>query len=110
MIYSQEGRWQRNCDLEIKQQSRSIRAKTPSPEWIGATTLSKDWVNSDLSLTKEVQHYKQMSVVKSLSKARRTLPRMWLQPTEEIAKHIKGNDDKEAIIINKLKSHLKGLI
>ena len=36
---------------------------------------------------------------------------MWLQPTEEIAKHAKGNDDWEAIIIitKELKSHLKRL-
>ena len=72
--------------------------------------LSKDWVNWDLKLTKEVQHYKQMLVVKSLSEARRTLPRIWLQLTEEIAEHAKGNDDREAIITKELKSHLKELI
>ena len=59
---------------------------------------------------KEVQHYKKTSVVKSLLEARRTLPRMWLQPTEEIAEHAKNNDDREAIITKELKSHLKELI
>ena len=59
---------------------------------------------------KEVQHYKQMPLVKSLLEVRQMLPQMWLQPTEKIAEHAKGNDDKKAIIIKELKSHLKGLI
>ena len=64
------------------------------------------WPQTDY---KEVQHYKQTSLFKSLSEARQTLPRMWLQPTEEITEHAKGNNDWEAIIIKELKSHLKGL-
>ena len=38
------------------------------------------------------------------------LSRMWLQPTEEIIEHEKGNNYKEAIITKEPKSHLKGLI
>ena len=70
-------------------------------------TLTKILVNCDLKSDKEVQHYKQTSVVKSLSEVRRTLPQ---QPTEEIVEHSKGNDDREIIITKKLKSHLEGLI
>ena len=51
----------------------------------------------------------QTSLVTSLSEARRTLSRMWLQPTEEITKHAKGNDNWWAIITEELKSHLKRL-
>ena len=79
MIYTREGSWQRNCDLKVGQRSHSVRAKIPSPKQIGAMTLSKDWVNCDLNLIEEVQHYKQMSVVKSLSEVRWTLPQTWLQ-------------------------------
>ena len=45
-----------------------------------------------------------MSLVKSLSKARRTLPQMWLQLIEEIAKHPKDNDNCDAIITKELES------
>ena len=30
--------------------------------------------------------------------------------TEEISKHTKGNDDRKAIIIEELNSHLRGLL
>ena len=56
-----------------------IRAKTLLPKRTDATTLSKDWVNCDLKSSKEVQHYKQTSVVKSLSEVRRALSHAWLQ-------------------------------
>ena len=62
------------------------------------------------TICKVVQHYKQTSVIKSLSETRRTLPWMWLQPIKDITKHATGNDDREAIITKELKSHLKGLI
>ena len=48
-----------------------------------------------------------MSVVKSLSEVRDATTNMTI---EEIAQHAKSNDDREAIIIEELKSHLDGLL
>ena len=42
IIHPREGSWQRNRDLEVGQRSRSVRAKTPSPELIG------HWVKIEL--------------------------------------------------------------
>ena len=64
--------------MKVMQRSRSIRAKDHVPKWTGATTLSKDLVNCDLNPTKEVQHYKQTSAVKSLSEVKRDC--RWTRP------------------------------
>ena len=64
-----------------------IRAKALLPKQTGAMTLSEDWVNCDLKSRKEVQNYKQMTTVKSLSKVRRAAPQAWLQkksPTQKV--------------------------
>ena len=65
-------------------------------------------MNCDLKSSKEVQHYKQTLVVKSLSEVRRTLPQD--VTAEEITQHTKGNDDRKIIIIEELKSHLEELL
>ena len=70
--------------------------------------MSKDWVNCDLKSSNEVQHYKKMSIVKSLLEVRWTLPQAWLQ--KKLPKHTKGNDNRKAIITKELKSHLEGLL
>ena len=108
VIYLQELSWVHNHNLKVGQRSHWVISKTALLELIGVTVFSKGCVNCDFKLTNEVQHYKQTSLVKSLSEARRTLPRMWLQPTEEITEHAKGNDDWEAIITKNLRdSHIK---
>ena len=57
----------------------------------------------------KVHHYKQTSPVNLMLEAKWALPQMWLQLTEGISKHAKGNDDWEVIMTGGQKSSLKRL-
>ena len=97
-----------SCDLELEYQSHSVRFKGPLFERSVATIYQRLSELRSWTDYQEVQHYKQILLVNSLSEARQTLPQMWLHPLEEIVKHVKSNDDWNIIITKEMRSHLKG--